>query len=242
MVNFTRLTIKNHNKTMKNFNKELLIGLSPNSNLIKEYKNSLFTLSAIQWEASIGLILGDASLRTQNNGRTFKLQFEWSDKHKPYADHIYNLFEEWILSKPHKKVRLSPNGNQVITWGFQTLSHKAFNPLADLFLINKKKGISEYLIKNHLTARGLAYWFMDDGGKLDYNKNSTNKSIVLNTQSFTDIEVEKMSKELSNKFNFSCQLRSNKGKKIIVINSVSYPLFRNIIDPYLIPEMKYKLP
>jgi hypothetical protein len=32
---------------------------------------------------------------------------------------------------------------------------------------------------------------MDDGGKLDYNKNSINKSIGLNTQSFTDLEVEK---------------------------------------------------
>jgi len=32
---------------------------------------------------------------------------------------------------------------------------------------------------------------MDDGGKLDYNKNSTNKSIVLNTQSFTDLEVKR---------------------------------------------------
>ena len=30
---------------------------------------------------------------------------------------------------------------------------------------------------------------MDDGGKLDYNKNSKNQSIVLNTQSFTDLEV-----------------------------------------------------
>jgi hypothetical protein len=43
---------------------------------------------------------------------------------------------------------------------------------------------------------------MDDGGKLDYNKNSSNKSIVLNTQSFTDLEVEKMGAELSEKFNY----------------------------------------
>jgi LAGLIDADG DNA endonuclease family len=83
---------------------------------------------------------------------------------------------------------------------------------------------------------------MDDGGKLDYNKNSKNKSIVLNTQSFTDIEVEKMSQELSNKFNLSCGIRTNKGKKIIIINSVSYSIFRNLVDPYLIFDMKYKLP
>jgi hypothetical protein len=31
---------------------------------------------------------------------------------------------------------------------------------------------------------------MDDGGRLDYNKNSKNYSIVLNTHSFTDLEVE----------------------------------------------------
>jgi len=36
---------------------------------------------------------------------------------------------------------------------------------------------------------------MDDGGKLDYNKNSKNKSLVLNTQSFTDEEVGKLSRK-----------------------------------------------
>jgi hypothetical protein len=49
--------------------------------------------------------LGDASLRNQNNGKTFKIKFEWSDKHKYYADHVYNLFDEWVLSKPPKKKR-----------------------------------------------------------------------------------------------------------------------------------------
>jgi hypothetical protein len=83
---------------------------------------------------------------------------------------------------------------------------------------------------------------MDDGGKLDYNKNSKNKSIVFNTQSFSSIEVEKMSQELSDKFNFNCEVRSNKGKKVIVINSESYFLFRKLVDPFLLPEMEYKLP
>jgi hypothetical protein len=56
----------------------------------------------------------------------------------------------YYLNLLKKKDRISPNGNQVITWGFQTLSHKAFNPLAELFIINnKKKSISESLIKNH---------------------------------------------------------------------------------------------
>jgi hypothetical protein len=83
---------------------------------------------------------------------------------------------------------------------------------------------------------------MDDGGKLDYNKNSKNKSIVLNTQSFTEEEVQMLSKELKAKFNFECELRSNKGKKIIVISNNSYPLFYELVSPFIIPEMRYKLP
>lgn len=227
---------------MNKINKNLLIGKSPNSRLVKLYKDSLSTLTKDQWDASIGLILGDASLQTQNQGKTFRIKFEWGNKNKSYLDHVYNLFDEWVLSKPHKKSRLSPKGNLVINWGFKTISHKAFNSLADLFLVKGKKSISKSLIKEHLTEKGLAYWFMDDGGKLDYNKNSKNKSIVLNTHSFTNLEVLNMSQELSYKFNLNCEVRSNKGKKIIVIKSSSYQSFRKLVDSHIIPEMKYKLP
>ena len=222
--------------------KNLLIGLSPNSKLIKEYKKSLTSLTTLQWEASIGLMLGDASLQTQNKGKTYRMKFEWSDKSKPYLLHVYNLFYEWVLSNPHKKARLSPKGNLVVNWGFQTISHEAFNPLAKLFLNNSKKGILDSLIMDYLTERGLAYWFMDDGGKLDYNKNSKNKSLVLNTQSFTEEEVEKLSNGLKAKFQLDCSVRANKGKKVIVINNNTYPLFYDLVNPYIITEMKYKLP
>lgn len=140
------------------------------------------------------------------------------------------------------KARVNANGNSVINWGFQTISHEAFNVLSELFLINNKKGISPELIKNNLTKRGLAFWFMDDGGKLDYNKNSKNLSVVLNTHSFTKEEVETMAMELSIKFKLNCSTRSNKGKSVIVIDSSSFNAFKRIIKPYLIPEMEYKLP
>jgi hypothetical protein len=227
---------------MNKINKQQLIGLSPNSNLFKQYKNSLTNLSQEQWESSIGLILGDASLQTQNEGKTYRIKFEWSDKNKAYVDHVYDLFDEWLISQPHKKVRKSPKGNEIINWGFQTISHEAFNPLAQLFINNNKKSVKESLIKNHLTERSLAYWFMDDGGKLDYNKNSKNKSIVLNTHSFTELEVINMVNELKEKFNFCIEIRTNKGKKIIVIKPDSYLLFRSKIENFLIPEMLRKLP
>jgi len=64
---------------IKKINKKDIIGLSPNSNKVKEYKKSLSVsggLSMKQKEAAIGLILGDASLQSQNKGKTFRLKFE----------------------------------------------------------------------------------------------------------------------------------------------------------------------
>jgi hypothetical protein len=81
-------------------------------------------------------MLGDASLQSQKNGKSFRLKFEWSDKNKAYVDHVYTIFDQWVLSHPHKKIRKSPAGNTVVNWGFQTISHVAFIPLANLFFFS----------------------------------------------------------------------------------------------------------
>jgi hypothetical protein len=83
---------------------------------------------------------------------------------------------------------------------------------------------------------------MDDGGKLDYNKSTKNKGLVLNTHSFSKEEVDKMSIELSNKFNLNTSVRLNKNKNVIVINSKSYKNFIDLTYSYIIPSMRYKLP
>jgi len=40
-----------------------------------------------------------------------------------------------------------------------------------------------------------------------------------------------MAQQLAEKFNLDCEVRSNKGKKVIVIKAVSYPTFLSLIDP-----------
>lgn len=49
---------------MKQLRNELK-GLSPKSKKLKQYRESLDKLSQVQWEAAIGLILGDGSLQTE---------------------------------------------------------------------------------------------------------------------------------------------------------------------------------
>lgn len=61
------------------------------------------------------------------NGKTCRLKFEWESKSKPYLMSVYDLFNEWVISLPHKKERLDSKGKIVTNWGLpQTISHKAF--------------------------------------------------------------------------------------------------------------------
>jgi len=82
---------------------------------------------------------------------------------------------------------------------------------------------------------------MDDGGKLDYNKNTKNRSLVLNTHNFKHEEVHRMSNELSNKFGLDTEVRLNKMKSIIIIKSNSYEKFKNLTNKYIVNSMQYKL-
>lgn len=109
-----RNIILNTNINLNNkISKSQVLGLGPNSKLLKQYKDSLGELTQVEKEAAVGLMLGDASIQTQNKGKTFRMKFEWSNKHKVYLDHVYSVFDRWVLSKPHEKVRLSPSGNEV---------------------------------------------------------------------------------------------------------------------------------
>lgn len=146
---------------MHNIKKNQVMNLGPNSKLLKEYKSQLIELNIEQFEAGIGLILGDAYIRSRDEGKTYCMQFEW--KNKAYMDHVCLLYDQWVLSPPHKKERVNHLGNLVITWGAQTFKHQAFNKLANLFIVNNKKTIPNNLVENYLTPMSLAYWFMDDG-------------------------------------------------------------------------------
>jgi len=68
--------MNNHYRDNDKILKTDIIGLGPNSNKVKEYKNSLIKLSNNKKEAAIGLLLGDASLQSQNEGKTYRIKFE----------------------------------------------------------------------------------------------------------------------------------------------------------------------
>ena len=160
----------NNSKPISVLVKKQEIGKSPT--LLKRYKQQLTSFSMIERQVAIGIMLGDASLHTQDGGKSFRLKLLQGDKNKDYLFHLCDVFSRWILSPPSPQDRQSKTtGNCLKAWRNQTVSHKSFNFLANIFLDERgKKRIPPNLVKEHLTDRGLAYWLMDDGGKSNYNK------------------------------------------------------------------------
>lgn len=104
--------------------------------------------------------------------------------------------------------------------------------------MNKSKTVQEGLIKNHLTPRGLAFWIMGDGS-LQKDK----KTMILHSQSYTEIENHILSNELNEKFGFKTKvIKHKKIYFVIKFDSNDASVLNNLISPYIIPSMKYKLP
>lgn len=230
---------------MRRINKLQLLGLGPNSKLRKLYKDQFIKLTPNQKDILIGILLGDGYIFTKNKGKTHGIKFEWGLNSYSYINQVYNVLYDYIYQPPKLYTRINANGNIVKTWRMETFSSTIFNELGFLLLDNNfKKEIKDNLILNHLSPISLAYWYMDDGSRAYYkNKRSlTDKACILNTQGFKVYEVELLIKELNIKYDLDCFISFNHKKPIIYIPNKSYYKFYNLINPYILPLFRYKLP
>lgn len=203
---------------------------------IEDQKKKL-KLTKEQREILVGILLGDAHLETQNGGRTYRVKMEQSDKHKEYLFHLYEIFKEWVLTPPQFRIREYPSGKKSIHWWFQTVSHGAFRFYAHQFYREGKKTVPK-LIHRWLKPRSLAYWFMDDGSI----KWSKSKAVILNTHAFSPNEIKRLLRTLSEVYQLEVYPRKQKDGVQIVISGKTLHRFLEIVEPYLHPSMRYKLP
>lgn len=204
------------------------------SRKIEEYKEKL-RLSDNQKEVLIGLLLGDACLETQNGGRTYRLKIEQSVQHQAYVNHLYDLFVEWVLTPPRIRKAVSA-GHESINLAFQTVSHSAFRFYAHQFYDGDRK-VAPRLIHRWLTPKSMAYWFMDDGSI----KSKESKAVIFNTQCFSNSEVLRLCEAIS-KFGLRASIRNQREGRQIYVSGDSYERFAELVSPFIIAEMRYKLP
>lgn len=205
------------------------------SRAIEELKRKL-KLSLEQREILVGLLLGDGCLETQNGGRTYRLKIEQSIAHGEYVRKLHSLFTGWVLSPPRIR-QVNSRGHFSENLVFQTVSHPEFCFYANQFYLERKKRVP-VLTEPMLTPRGLAFWFMDDGSI----KSKESKGILLNTQGFSESCVQRLIQVLQGKFDLQCQKREQKDGFQIYISGQSFEKFVELVDPYIISEMRYKIP
>jgi len=174
----------------------------------------------------IGKILGDGSLRKKTNTL---LEVNHSSKQKEYVMWLYSKFSEFVKTPPKLRV----NGKNRHSYRFTTQSVKALNEFYDLFYSTKGyKSLPKSLI---LDSLALAIWFMDDGSR-------SRSAVYLNTQQFDLADQKYLISLLYNCFGLKTTLNKDKSYYRIRISSYSIPSFRELISPYLLDCMRYKLP
>lgn len=202
-------------------------------------------LNKLQREILPGILLGDAHLSTQNNGKTYRLHIYQSVKHEKYVLHLYEIFKEWCVSKPtiiqttYKNGLCKDKTHTMIS--FKTVCSASFRFYAHNFQSCLQKNMTKKvpkLIKRFLTPIGIAYWYMDDGSI----KTAKSKACYLNTQGFSFAENTLLSKVLQTKFCLDAKPVLKKDKYQIYISSKSYNILKNLIYCFFIPEMYYKFP
>ena len=72
-------------------------------------------------------------------------------------------------------------------------------------------------MKNEISPVSGAYWFMDDGGLLSYNKDYVRKGLVFNTQGCKG-ETLVLSQNLNKTYNLDTWVKKNNPKPIIAVS------------------------
>jgi len=185
-------------------------------------------------EILIGLILGDVHASKASSKNT-RFLFEQGEVDREYLYHLYEIFKDYCKTEPKISSRFDKRVKKNYTRiKFSTLSSPLFNYYYELFYVDGRK-IAPVNLGKLLTPRSLAYWAMDDGGKVG-------AGFRLNTQSFSKDENLFLLKILKDNFDLNCtlQVHSNNLYRIYVL-SESMCKLKDLISPYFHISMMYKL-
>lgn len=181
----------------------------------------------------IGTLLGDASMQTYSDGKTWRLRCIQKDEQ--YLRHLYKLWEEFTGTEP-KSIK-DKQGSEL--WYFNTKVYSGMTEIALKFYKKNEKGVwvKEVPEKIRITPRILAYWYMENGTK----KEGT-RAYILRTDSYTKKGLEILREELNKNWGIKVNyLRTEKGNLSLYIPEKYGKIFEGIIKEYVIESMKRKL-
>lgn len=190
-----------------------------------------------------GLILGDGYLGKGVTKRSFSIK----SINKDFIDYIekeiesVNTFKSKIRNIPE---HCSCGCNHKEAWEYIIEAHPYFNKIYNHFYDDYRHRKITSKVMNWLTPVGLANWYMSDGyvclvGKT-YGK-IKNRRVDICTDRYYKEDVEMMSDYLLSKFNIKANVIKRNNTYRLRIKQASYENFINLISPYIVPSMQYKM-
>lgn len=196
-----------------------------------------YILSLEQKEALIGIILGDEYLEKAKPNHNTRLRIEQSYPEKEkYLKSLYELLEPLTTMSPTILTKNNKHrGTTTVSQYFRTLAMPCLNYYYDLFYKEKVKIVPRNL-DQLLTARGLAYWIMDDGGKSVHNQT------ILHTRAFMLEDVKYLQSVLFENFGLVTRLEEKKQDQWVIYIPVRQKTrLKDIVGPYMQESMLYKI-
>lgn len=191
-------------------------------------------LSSIQQEVLVGTLLGDGRLECRSKNGGARLRVHHADSQYDFLYWKYNIFRNVVTREPWKVMWQSyVTGTLYPSWFFHTKTLLSLRSLYQLFYPKGKKVVPD-TIGTLLTPRALATWFMDDGC-------STRTSLILNTQGFLASEQVLLQHWLKRKLRIETTLQKDRLTYRLWMNAVNAQRFMNVIHPYILPCMQYKI-
>jgi len=186
-------------------------------------------------EIIIGTIMGDGHLARLKTG--VRLEVGHSDKQKDYVFWKYNELSELTGADPHTlEIADQRFHRRYRQWRFKSLIHPYLTELHNRFYFQKKKIIPQDIFSLLKSPLSLAVWFMDDGGR-----RNDSYGLFLNTLSFTKDEHQLLTRVLKENFALDSRIHWIQDGYRLYIPSSSAKHFCELVYPYLIPSMHYKL-
>ena len=193
-------------------------------------------LSKLQKEILVGLLLGDGCLESTKNSQVARLKVDQSLKQAEFVEWLYEVFKDFVHTPPRLK-QIFRSDKRYSELVFNTLTHKSFKHFYNLFYPKGKKLVPESIYKI-LSSKGLAVWFMSDGSV----KSKECLGRILNTQSFTRPDIERVLTVLRDKFNLNVSIRTQKDGLQIYISAKSAEVLNKLLKDKILPFFQYKLP
>jgi ubiquinol-cytochrome c reductase cytochrome b subunit len=185
-----------------------------------------------------GSLLGDAHGEKRNMGTGTRITFYQESSHVEYMLYLHRLLSDsgYCNSKvPVIGTRLGIGGKVRKTVRFSTWTYTSFNWIHELWYVNGTKCVPN-CINLYLTPLALAIWIMDDGGKVG-------KGLKFSTNSFTYGDCLKLVNALNENFSIKSSIQSAgaENQYIIYVWKESMDKLREIVNPYMVNDMRYKI-